>query len=810
MIDTENYLHFERIDDVEETRSGLLARLHGERLRIDIVREDVVRIKISRGGVFDDEPTFAVVADTSQRVRFDVVLNEESAVLRTDRVVVTLGHDPFRIDIHRVDGSAVVETARDVDGRYLTYATLNDAFAITRKCRPADSMYGLGEKTGRQDRKGRDFLLWNTDVLNPTAAGEFTKGKASDDPRGDYTSTEFDPYYVSIPFFYHQDQLSGKMAGSFVDNGYRGSYEFSDPEHYLIHFSGGQYTEYIFTGPDMPQILESYTWLTGRMPLPPLWSLGYHQCRWFNYTQDTVEKMAQQHRDHRIPCDALWLDIDYMDGYRVFTWNTESFPDVDGLIKKLNSLGFKLITIVDPGVKYEPGYAIFDQAIERDVLCKTEGGDTYIGQVWPGKTAFPDFVEEDARKWWGELNAAHVESGLAGIWNDMNEPATGTIPPSGMRFGKGRYSHDRYHNQYALLMAMGTTSGLRKAMPELRTFVLSRAGFAGIQRHAANWMGDNMARWDHLWMSIPMAAGFGVSGQAFVGADIGGFAENTTPELFLRWMQYGTLTPFCRNHSMSKNYQYAWVFGDTVLKHVRQAIQLRYRLMPYIYSSFVRASETGAPVQRPLVFDFQYDATVTAVDDEYLFGRDLLVAPILGAGATARQVYLPAGRWYDWHDDTPWDGERHIITAAPMDRIPLYVRGGSVIPMWPEAPPSTADYHPEAIELHFFIPADGQQTHESMLQEDDGLTLEANSGGRLRTTFTASRTGRNVTLQARTEGNSYPAFRRNAFRLVLHGASPLAGRLDGESLAAGRSVDLPNTGEPFTLEFELEEEEAGD
>ena len=203
-------------------------------------------------------------------------------------------------------------------------------------------------------------------------------------------------------------------------------------------------------------------------------------------------------------------------------------------------------------MKYDPGYWVFDQALERNVLCKTEGGDVYIGQVWPGNTAFPDFVTEEARAWWGELNAAHVQSGLAGIWNDMNEPATGAIPPDAMRFGGGQHSHERYHNQYALLMAMGTTAGLLDAMPDKRTFVLSRAGFAGIQRYAANWMGDNMANWDHLWLSVPMATGFGISGQAFVGADIGGFEGDTNAELFLRWMQYGTLTPFCRNHSVDR------------------------------------------------------------------------------------------------------------------------------------------------------------------------------------------------------------------------------------------------------------------
>ena len=278
-------------------------------------------------------------------------------------------------------------------------------------------------------------------------------------------------------------------------------------------------------------------------------------------------------------------------------------------------------------------------------------------------------------------------------------------------------------------MAMATTAGLLEAMPDKRTFVLSRAGFAGIQRYAANWMGDNQSRWDHLWLSMPMAMGFGLSGQPFVGADIGGFQGNSNAELFLRWMQYGTLTPFCRNHSEIGNVdQYAWAWGDTVRDLVRDAIRLRYRLMPYLYATFVRATETGAPVQRPLVFDYQYDATVRDIDDQFLLGPDLLVAPVTTAGSTARQLYLPEGCWYDWHTGEQLAGAAFVLTPTPMDRIPLYARGGAVIPMWPEAPPSTAGYHPTVIELHLFVPAD-DETHRSLLQEDDGLTFAALHGG---------------------------------------------------------------------------------
>ncbi len=365
-MDTGNYVRFERVDSVTATDTGLLADLHGEQLRVDVVREDVVRFKISRGGVFDEAPTYAVCVDPlSERVAFTVERDDEEqgeVRLRTSALVVAIGLDPFRLDVHRPDGSPVVETAQDDEGRYWAYATLNDAFTLRRRCRREDAIYGLGEKTGRLNRRGRDFTLWNNDVLDPNAARQFTEGLPSDDPRSDRSSTEFDPYYVSIPFFYHQGYPAGAMAASFVDNGYQADYEFSHDEEYRIHFRGGQYTEYVFAGPSMPGILDHYTWLTGRMSPPPLWSLGYHQCRWFDYTQEDVERLAQRHRDEDIPCDALWLDIDYMDGYRVFTWDTEAFPDAPGMLKRLADKGFRVITIIDPGVKYEPGYWVFDQA----------------------------------------------------------------------------------------------------------------------------------------------------------------------------------------------------------------------------------------------------------------------------------------------------------------------------------------------------------------------------------------------------------------------------------------------------------------
>ena len=772
---TDHFIRFERVESVERTERGLLGRLHGELLRVEPVADDVVRIQLSRGGAFDDPPTYAVCVDPFERVvEWSAEPGEDAWRVRTASLVVTLWLDPFRIDVHRTDGSAVLESALDADGRPWAYATLNDAWTTRRRIGAADAIYGLGEKGGRHNRRGRDFAMWNVDVLNEHATAEFRAGLAQDDPRADMTSIEFDPYYVNIPFFYQRDAATGAVAGFFVDNGYRGSYEFSREDEYRVSFHGGQWTEYVFTGPSMPAVLERYTWLTGRASLPPMWALGYQQCRWHAYSQDDVERIAQRYRENGFPCDGMWLDIDYMDGYRVFTWDEQRFPDPARMLKSLSANRFRTISIVDPGVKHDPGYEVYDDGMAKDLFCRTEGGDTYVGQVWPGNTVFPDFATPEARAWWGGLNARHVESGLAGIWNDMNEPATGEIPSREMLFDRGQVSHERLHNQYALLMAMGTVEGLRTARPELRTFVLSRAGFAGIQRYAANWMGDNQARWDHLWVSVPMACGFGLSGQPFVGADIGGFQGDTNPELFVRWIQMGALTPFCRNHSeIGRIEQYPWSFGDEIHVRAREAIRLRYRLLPYIYSAFVRASETGEPVQRPLVFDHQDDSAVVDLDDEYLFGRDLLVAPVTDAGVTSRDVYLPDGHWYDWHSGEVFPGRQTVTVEAPLDRIPIFVRAGAVLPMWPQAPDSTDGYAPETLELHVFEPVtDGRW--ESVLVEDDGLTApsagEPASGARMTTTFVVTRAEGVTEVEHATVGTAYAGHRRIGFTVVRHPA----------------------------------------
>lgn len=380
----------------------------------------------------------------------------------------------------------------------------------------------------------------------------------------------------------------------------------------------------------------------------------------------------------------------------------------------------------------------------------------------------------------------------------MNEPSTGEIPAAPMRFDGGRLSHEAGHNCYATLMAEATVAGLERAHPGERPFVLSRAGGPGMQRYAANWLGDNMARWEHLAMSLPMAAGLALSGQSFVGADVGGFAEPCEGELLARWYQAAALMPFFRNHNCDKVDQYPWSFGPRWQDIIADAIRLRYRLMPYLYASFIRAAETGEPVLRPVVYAVPADRRAWDVDDQVLLGDHLLVAPVIAKGETRRSVYIPTGAWHDWHTGEIVRGAATIEAAAPLEILPLFVSAGAVIPLWPDPPVTTMGYQPDTIELRVFVP-DADGAYRSLLEEDDGLTTARSTGAFVRTELTLIRSGATLALTGRVTGNSYPEFRRRRFRLSFNGAAVESVNAAGRPVA--RTADafvFANSGEAFT------------
>lgn len=791
-IALEHFVFLNRVEHHNHIARGVEVGVDEERLRVEVLRPDIVRFHISRQQRFAERPTFAPTRNSHSVAAHTVRETGEDLRICTDQIEVVIRKVPFAIDAYRRNGTPIFESHRSASESGQAYGSLNDMFAVVRRCKPDDAIFGLGQKTGRLNRQGRAFSLWNTDVLGCDA-----QGNAPSDPG----STAFDPYYISIPAYCCLDRASATMAGFFVDNTYRAQFDFSRSDQYRICFFGGHYLEYVLAGPSLKTILEGLSWLTGKMPRPPLWALGHHQCRWHAYTSRSLLDLANQYRTRAIPCDALWLDIDHMDSYRVFTWDKARFPTPSETVASLNADGFQVVTIVDPGVKVEPGYTVYDQGRSGNHFCKTEGGATYTGQVWAGRSAFPDFLRAPTRRWWAQQLAEQVAaSGIAGTWNDMNEPATGAIDPMPMRFDKGQQSHLRHHNQYALLMAMATADGWHEARPERRPFVLSRAGCAGIQRYSANWLGDNFSRWDHLWMSMPMSMGLGLSGQPFVGADVGGFAGNCFPELLVRWYQCAAFTPFFRNHSATGTAeQYPWSFGSVVETLCRRAIAMRYRLMPYIYSAFVEASEQGLPIQRPLIVDFQTDVVAQDVDDSYLFGEHLLVAPIYAPGQRCRTVYLPQGTWHHWHTGEVVRGPQVVKATAPIHYLPVFARGGSVITTWPAAPLTTAGYRPDCLDLHIFVPDEAIE-RRTVLYEDDGCSFGYQRDEFQRTEFVVERDGKRFRVGASVEGNGFAESQRARFRLRFYGRIGDKVELNGvQRSLVGNTLLLTNARKAFIL-----------
>ena len=773
-MDTSNYVTLGDVVDIKKIPCGAELIFRDEKAEITFIWHDVACLKISRGGVFDSKPTCAVIKDTFEEVPFLYKKSNGKLVLKSDSMRIEVNLKPFFIDMYRSDGSCFFSS---LDGKFYSY--FNDNWAVTRAKKTDDYFMGFGQKTGGMNKNGRYMQMWNTDTI-----GESGEEKAYE--------TSYDPYYMSVPFFYHITPGNNcASSASFIDNGYKLHYDLTDTDCYTVTGNGGQLTEYFFCGPSVKTILSRYTELTGRMNMPPLWAVGHHQCRWYDYTSDDVKALAEKYRFENLPCDALWLDIDYMDGFRIFSWDKEKFPDPAALSKYIGKEGYKLVTIIDPGVKYDPGYPVFADGAARNLFCKTRCGTLFMGKVWPGQTVFPDFVKEETCDWWAQLIAEHAKRGVTGIWIDMNEPAFTEALQESMRFDHDGedYDHDRFHNQYGLLMARSTYDGLKKARPDDRPFILSRAGFSGIQRYAANWMGDNASRWEHLEMSVPMCCGVGISGQPFVGSDISGFGENSSEELHVRWYQYGVFQPFCRNHNIKGSVDhYPWSFGKKSERIIRKSLELRYRLLPYFYTCFERSTHTGEPIQQPLVYRYQHDKNVFDIEDQFMFGEHMLVAPVVKRGQKKRDVYLPDGGWYRFDEPGLIDGGKTMKIDTPLGVCPVYVQAGAVIPT-ADVVQSTARYAPETVTLNIYIPQDTIQ-YTSFLYEDDGYSERYLKGEYYRTEFKVEKKGGKIDITATVEGKGFPEFRRKNFIL----------RLIGKSITKQK---LKNSGEEFAVSYDV-------
>ncbi|MCC5607458.1 glycoside hydrolase family 31 protein [Nostoc sp. CHAB 5834] len=670
-------------------------------LTISVLAPNLLRVRFAPTGEFMPRRSWAVALDDAEwaTTPFTVQENEATVEIETAQIRVCVQREKCRIVCFDKANRPFAQDAEMGIGWRM------GAVAGWKEIAADEHFYGFGERTGFLDKLSEVKTNWTTDAL-------------------DYDALT-DEMYQAIPFFMALRPELG--YGIFFNTTFWSQFDIGaeQPGIWKMETRGGELDYYIIYGPEPAQILETYTQLTGRMPLPPKWALGYHQCRWSYESETVVRELAQEFRQRRIPCDVIHLDIDYMRGYRVFTWSPQRFSNPAKLISDLAEDGFKTVTIIDPGVKYEPegNYHVFDQGLENDYFVRKADGELFHGYVWPDKAVFPDFLRPDVSNWWADLHKSLTDVGVAGIWNDMNEPAINDRPfgddgekiwfpldaPQGSEEAGGRgqgaggeggdeenqskipnlkskidVTHTEVHNLYGLMMAKACYEGLQRHRGSERSFVLTRSGYAGVQRWSSVWMGDNQSLWEHLEMSLPMLCNMGLSGVGFVGCDIGGFAGNATAELFARWMQVGMLYPLMRGHSaMSTARHEPWVFGDRVENICREYINLRYQLLPYIYSLFWEAVTTGAPILRPLLYHFPNDLKTYSLYDQVLLGASLMAAPIYRPGVEHRSVYLPAGTWYDWWSGDRYEGPIHILAYAPLERMPLYVRGGAIVPMQP-------------------------------------------------------------------------------------------------------------------------------
>lgn len=529
-----------------------------------------------------------------------------------------------------------------------------------------DDFYGLGDKSGFLNKKNYEYENWNTD--NPQAHTE-----------------DFHALYKSVPFLICKRARG--VCGLFFDNTFRSHINLGkeNPDYYFYAAEDGNLDLYIIGGASMPKVVKGYTYLTGRTPLPQLWTLGYQQSRWGYESGADMRRIAEEMRKNEIPCDAIHFDIDYMQQFKVFTWDEEQYGKAGELIGELAQQGFKTVTIIDPGTKREEGYFMHDEGMERGYFATDENGEVYVNEVWPGEANYPDFGRKEVRSWWGGHHKFLTDIGVAGVWNDMNEPASfrGELPGSVVFHDEERIAnHAEMHNVYGHYMSRATYEGLR-VHSKKRPFVITRACYAGTQKYAVVWTGDNQSLWAHLQMMIPQLCNLGLSGFSFAGTDIGGFGADTTPELMARWIQAACFAPLFRNHSAKGTKpQEPWRFGPKVLAIYRDYVKLRYRFLPYLYDLFYQGEKTGLPVMRPLVLHYEDDANVRNLNGEFLVGESLLVAPVVEQGATKKLVYLPEGKWYDYWTGEAHEGRQYLVKDAPIDVCPMYVKAGSMIPTY--------------------------------------------------------------------------------------------------------------------------------
>ncbi len=721
------------------------------RLRLYFAEVGVVRCRYVSYAVFENIPSYGIAPEYEYaEVPLEESLQTDYLEVRTPRLIVRVRREDGGLEFYERAGGRLLSADAEGMGHRLQERTGDELVWVLKHLPEEAHFFGLGDKPCALNLRGRRFEMWGADHYK--------------------FHSDSDPLYKSIPFFMCLNK--GSQYGIFFDNTMRSYFDFGKEreDRLLFGADGGVMDYYFICGEDALDTVQTYTRMTGLPPLPPLWALGYHQSKWSYYPEKAVQDLADEFRKRRIPCDAIHLDIHHMKQYQALTWDRVRFPDPPGMIQRLGEQGFKVVTIIDPGIKINPDNYVWRSGLERNVFCRRHDGALLEGEVWPGSCTFPDFTNPVTRSWWADLFKRQVgEYGVRGIWTDMNEPAIfpdRTFPDDTRHNYDGFYcSHLKAHNVYGQCMAKATRLGMEIAAPQRRPFVLSRAGFAGLQRWAATWTGDNYSDWENLKMANLMVQRLSASGVSFCGADTGGFLGRPTPELFCRWMQMAAFHVFFRNHNNGEyGGQEPWCFGPMVESLVRQAIGERYRLLPYLYTQFYRYSKRGTPIIRSLALMYPENTDTYWRSSEFFLGDALYVVPVHHPAESGRFLYVPPGHWYSLWNDAPApvaDAEAWVSTT--MSAIPVFVRGGSVIPRWPvqqyvgelEHPPVTLDV--------WWVP---DTTVESELYEDAGDGLAHRIGDYLLHRFIYASSARELRLRHRQEGDATRP--RDTFELALH------------------------------------------
>ncbi|MDI5950897.1 glycoside hydrolase family 31 protein [Flavobacterium sp. LB2P84] len=640
-------------------------------LKVTVLRDSLIRFRFTTKGYFSNDFSYAVDKSHSHGYNFlEVSEVEDYYQIKTSKVKCRIQKIDMRLSIFDLEDNIILEDELGFHWEE-SYEYGGNIVKMSKASKDGECFYGLGDKATQLNLKGKRLENFATDQY------AFQKDQ--------------EPLYKVVPFYIG---LQNKQSyGIFFDNTFRTYFDFCHERRNVTSYwaEGGEMNYYFIYGPQMQDVVTTYTDLTGKPELPPLWALGYHQCKWSYYPESNLKEVAAKFRELKIPCDALYLDIDYMEGFRCFTWNKEYFPDPKRMVAELAEDGFKTVVIIDPGIKIDKEYAIYKEALEKDYFCKRADGPYMKGKVWPGECNFPDYTNPAVREWWAGLFKELISDiGVKGVWNDMNEPAVMEVPnktfPMDVRhdYDGNPCSHRKAHNIYGTQMARATYHGVKRFAYPKRPFVITRSAYAGAQRYTSSWTGDNVATWEHLWIANIQVQRMSISGMGFTGSDIGGFAEQPSGELYARWIQLGVFHPFCRTHSSGDHGdQEPWAFDEEVIDITRKFVNLRYQLLPYLYTMFWQYIEEGIPMLKPLVYYDQDDIQTHYRNDEFVFGNQILVCPILEPNALGRRMYIPRGQWYNYWTNEEVKGGKEIWVDTKFDQIPIFVKAGAIIPKYP-------------------------------------------------------------------------------------------------------------------------------